>query len=182
MYVYKKKCDEEYYLNIIQATQQQYMFQNQPNFNYMQSQKQQYYNSYPGIDYYNNNYYNPYATPENRNYTQSYNNNYNNQNNINPVSPSPILSKNENKYGYHDNGNRKHVMEDQILFNKLNSINEINNKKINFEYFKNNEYENIQKNNLYNNKKIFKLADFLSGNKKNNLNYKFNRVSSDEFN
>ena len=44
MYVYKKKCDEEYYLSIIQATQQQYMFQNQPNFNYMQPQQQQYYN------------------------------------------------------------------------------------------------------------------------------------------
>ena len=187
MYVYKKKCDEEYYLSIIQATQQQFMFQNQPNFNYMQPRQQQYYNSFPGGNYFNNNYYNPYITPENRNYTQSFNNSFNHQNNLNPISPSPILSKNENKYGYHDNGNRKHIMEDQILYNKLNSINEINNKKnSNFENFHNNEYENIQKNNFFeqknNNKKVFKLEDFLSGNKKSNLNYKFNRVSNDEFN
>ena len=191
MYVYKKKCDEDYYLSIIQATQQQYMYQNKnfPGQNFLQPfQPQQFYNnSYPGMNYYNapyNNYnninnHNPFKTPENR-----YNSQY--------ITPSPIHNMNE-KYGYNNNGNRKHIMEDQILYNKLNSINEINNNN----YYKigNNQFENVQNNkylqkNIYeknnningnNNKKIFKLADFLSENKRNNLSDKFNKAANDDF-
>ena len=188
MYVYKKKCDEDYYISIIQATQQQYMYQNKnfppPNFFQPLQQQQFYNNSFPGINYYNipyNNNYNPYKTPENR-----YNSQY--------ITPSPVQNMNE-KYGYNNNGNRKHIMEDQILYNKLNNINEINNK--NYHRFGNNQFNQfdnaqnskyLQKNiyekninNGNNNKKIFKLEDFLSGNKRNNLKDKFNRAANDDF-
>ena len=201
MYVYKKKCDEDYYLSIIQATQQQqYMFQSHPNQKYLQSYPQQLYNnSYPSTNnytnpynnYYSNNFYNnnynPYRTPESKNYSQLFNNNdkHDNQFNINSISPSPILNRNDKIYGYNINGNRKHIMEDQILYNKLNSINEINNNKtnryangFNNEYFKQNIYA---QNNNNNNKKIFKLEDFLSDYKKTNLNDKFNRAENDIF-
>ena len=144
MYAYKKKCDEDYYLSIIQATQQQqYLFQNYPNQKYLYPYQQQLFNkSYPNTNnycnpynnYYNNsiynNSYNPYRTPENKNfsnYIQLFNNKNNNQFNLNSISPSPILNKNEKNYGYNINDNRQHIMEDQILYNKKNSINEINN-------------------------------------------------------
>ncbi len=181
MYVYKKKCDEDYYISIIQATQQQCMYQNQNfpnnNSNYIQNCQQQFYNnSYQGMNYYNN--------PYNNNNT--YNNNYNNYNPYRTPTSTPIQEMN-GKYGYYNNGNKKHIMEDQILYNKLNSINEINN---NYNKIGNNQFENVQNKYLkrnnngingMNNKKIFKLEDFLSGNKGNNLNYKFNKAANDDF-
>ena len=198
MYVYKKKCDEDYYLSIIQSTQQQYMFKNQQKPNNFKSQGYRPYN-YACSDFfmnnnpYNNNYYNPYKTPESPNYTGLYNN-YNNNNQCN-IYPSPVINRNENNYGYHNNGNRRHIMEDQILYNKLNNINDINNNQsidkiqksiINeFENEKNNKYINNNFHNYNNknqvNKKIFKLEDFLSGTKRNNLNDKFNRAANDGF-
>ena len=82
MYVYKKKCDEEYYLSIINSTQQ-YILQNQQGLNNPYSQNQRFYiTPYPGPMIYNNpynknnNYYNPFMTPKNRNYSQLYNNYY----------------------------------------------------------------------------------------------------------
>ena len=200
MYVYKKKCDEDYYLSIIQSTQQQYMFKNQQNPNFVRSQGYQPYNyAYPG-NYMNNtpynnnnNYYNPYKTPESHNLKQLYNNYNNSRYNMHPT---PIIDRNEDNYGYHNNGNRRHIMEDQILYNKLNSINDINNnQKIHkIQNNKNNEFQNEQNNKYINNnyhfynnnnnhvnKKIFKLEDFLSGTKKNNLNDKFNLAANDGF-
>ena len=123
MYVYKKKCDEDYYISIIRSTQQQYMYQNpQQRLNFQNQSLNPYFNnSYPGPMLYNNNnsftpnfnnnYYNPFKTPENRNYNYSYNNNYynnipynkNNNNNLNERSPSPMVSRAEMKYGYHNN-------------------------------------------------------------------------------
>ncbi len=200
MYVYKKKCDEDYYLSIIQATQQQqqYMFQNNPN--YLQSQQAQFNNNvHPRINTYNNPYYNPnnynnfynYNNNEMQNNSQltnnKYNYNYNNRYyNKNYISPSPLKS---NIYN-----NKKEIMDDQILYNKLSSINDINNDLNipNFQKIRNNEYENEvnnkfyknnfynQNNNNFNNKKIFKLEDFLSD-KKNNLNNKFNRAANESF-
>ena len=204
MYVYKKKCDEDYYLSIINSTQQ-YILQNQQRPNYLYEQRHPFYNnSFPvpmtynnSYDYNFNNYYNSFKSPNSRTNSQIYynNNKYNNNlpYDINGVSPSPILNKNENYYGYHNNGNRRHIMEDQILFNKVNNINDIdinNNKKIH--NYRNNEYEennyrfprnNLQNyNNNYVNKKVIKLEDFLSGKKRNNLNDKFNKVANDENN
>ena len=176
MYVYKKKCDEDYYLSIIQSTQQQYMFKNFQNQNYSQYQgPQPYTNIYSGNPY-NNNYYNPYKTPENQNTAKLYSNNYYNynNNNLNNIHPTPIRNKNENIYGYHNNGNRSHIMEDQIVYNKLNNINNINDRN-------NNQNKNFQKYNNNVNKKVFKLEDFLSGTKKNNLNDKFNLAANDGF-
>ena len=198
MYVYKKKCDEDYYISIIQ---QQLMFQNQQRANYQPSYQTQFYNGmYPQENYLNNlsfnnnnNYnYNPYKTPENRNNSQTFNKRsymYNNNNyNMNSLSPSPMPYRNGNNYDYNNNGNRKHIMEDQILYNKLNSINDINNNQnmLNFQKRENNFYGNKQ-NNFYNqnnniNKKIFKLEDFLSDTKRTNLNNKFNRVANEGFN
>ena len=154
MYVYKKKCDEDYYLSIIRSTQQQFMYQNAPRPNYPYPSPIPYFNhSYMGsIPYPNNNsltpnfnmnnYNNPFKTPESRNYNYSYNNYYNNMPyNLNERTPSPKRIKAENKYGYHNNISKKHVLEDQILFNKLNNINGIsidrknqNLKKMNNEY------------------------------------------------
>ena len=211
MYVYKKKCDEEYYISIIRSTQQQIMYQNQnrlrPNYP-SQSPIPYFNNSYLGpIPYPNNNsftpnfnsnnYYNPFKTPENRNYNYSYNNYYNNvpynNKDLSEISPSPIKSRAEMKYGYHNNGNKKHILEDQILYNKLNNINGIsinhsnqNLKKVsNDEYKYNQNYRNYNPNyNNYNqiNKKVFKLEDFLSESKKNNLSDRFNRAANDAFN
>ena len=207
MYVYKKKCDEEYYLNIIRSTQQEAMFYNQPNHNFYRYQKpNQFYNySYSGPMSYNNlynnnyNYNNIYRTPENRNHSRRFNEYYNNNSyNGNPMSPSPLLSKKENQYGYHDNGNRKHIMEDQILSNKVNSINNINNtqndssfQKINNdnEYepnkrFNLNNYQDLNNNNFNYNikKKVYKLEDFLSGSKRNKANDQFNTIIDDIMN
>ena len=219
MYVYKKKCDEEYYINIIRSTQQAYMMQNQQRQNYLYNHPpQQYYNNtYPGpMNNLNNNsypnnfntsYYNAFKTPENRNYNYSYNNYYNNIpfNNFNERSPSPVQSRAEMKYGYHNNGNKKHIMEDMILFNKLNKLNDIsinhsnqsfnknlNNETQNDQFLMKNNFQNFEKNNDYKfnqnmnynfvNKKIFKLEDFLSGTKKNNLNDRFDRAANDDFN
>ena len=144
MYVYKKKCDEDYYISIIRSTQQQYMQQNlfrHNNYNNFPNHNPNTYfnNSYPGqIQFNNNSYtpnynynnYNPFKTPENRNYSYSYNNYYNNvpynkNKDLNERSPSPAMSRAEIKYGYHQNYGKKHVLEDQILFNKLNNINGI---------------------------------------------------------
>ena len=185
MYVYKKKCDEDYYLSIIRSTQQQFMYQNAPRPNYVYPSSIPYFNhSYMGsIPYPNNNsltpnfnmnnYNNPFKTPESRNYNYSYNNYYNNMPyNLNERTPSPKRIKAENKYGYHNNISKKHVLEDQILFNKLNNINGIsidrknqNLKKINDEYKYNYNQNNRNYNQNYNriNKKVFKLEDFLSG-------------------
>ena len=74
MYVYKKKCDEDYYLSIIQSTQQQYMFKNFQNQNYLQYQGPQPYTNIYSCYPYNNNYYNPYKTPVNQNTAKLYNN------------------------------------------------------------------------------------------------------------
>ena len=213
MYVYKKKCDEDYYISIIRSTQQAYMMQNQQrqNYPYNHPPPQYYNNTYPcSINNLNNNsypnnfnssYYNSFKTPENRNYNYSYNNYYNN---ISP-SPSPIRNRAEMKYGYHNyNGNKKHIMEDMILFNKLNNINDIsinhsnqsfkkniNNDIQNENFLMKNNFNNFEKNNDYKyvpninynvNKKIFKLEDFLSGTKKNNLNDRFDRAANDGFN
>ena len=204
MYVYKKKCDEDYYINIIRSTQQQYLCQNPYRQNFQSHALYPYFNnSYPGsmtyannnsltANYNRNNYYNPYKTPENRNYNYSYNNYYNNihykNNDFNERSNSPVKSKAEIKYGYHNNGNKKHALEDQILFNKLNNINgiSINNSNQNPKKSMNDEYkyhENRYYNPGYNyaNKKVFKLEDFLSETKKNNLNDKFNQAANDDF-
>ena len=215
MYVYKKKCDEEYYLSIIRSTQQQYMHQNpfrHNNYNNYPNQNPNAFfnNSYPSPIQFNNHSYtpnfnynnnNPFKTPENRNYSYSYNNYYNNapyNNNkgLNEKSPSPAMSRAEMKYGYHQNNGKKHVLEDQILFNKLNNINDISinhsnqnlNNVINDEYKynnQNNHYRNYNPNFYQNynnvNKKVFKLEDFLSESKKNNLNDKFNRAANDDF-
>ena len=218
MYVYKKKCDEDYYISIIRSTQQAYMMQNQhrQNYPYNQPPPQFYNNTYPGSmnylnnnpysDNFNNSYLNSFKTPENRNYSYSYNNYYNNipGNNINEISPTP-KSKAEMKYGYHNNGNKKHIMEDLILFNKLNNINDIsinhsnhsfnknnNNDSQNERFLMKNNFQNFEKNNDYKygqnmnynyvNKKIFKLEDFLSGSKKNNLNDRFDKAANDGFN
>ena len=208
MYVYKKKCDEEYYISIIRATQQQFMYNNsqKPAFP-MQPPNPYLNNSYPGsIPYPNNNsftpnfnvnnYYNPFKTPENRNYNYSYNNYYNNipyknNNDLNERSPSPVRSRAEMKYGYHNNnGIKKHVLEDQILFNKLNNINGISVNHSNQNFKKTDEYrlnQNRNYNNKYTefnyvNKKVFRLEDFLSEPKKNNLNDKFNKAANDDFN
>ena len=200
MYVYKKKCDEEYYLSIINSTQQ-YILQNQKGLNYPYYQNQRFYDvSYQGPminnNPYNNNYsyYNSFKTPKNRNYSQIYNNYYNNNNiscNSNSMSSSSILNRKDN-YEYHKNGNRRYIMEDQILFNKVNSINDINNNQ-NYPRMENNEYENVNDNRFLNNnlqecnrnkfvnKKIFKLEDFLSGTKRNNLNEKFNKIANDKY-
>ena len=210
MYVYKKKCDEEYYISIIRSTQQQMMFQNQNNArqNYPPHSPITYFNnSYLGsIPYPNNNSftpnfncnnynYNPFKTPENRNYNYSYNNYYNNapynnKTDLNERSPSPIKSRAEIKYGYHNNGNKKHVLEDQILFNKLNNINgiSINHSNQNLKKLINDDYRYNQNNRTYNpnlnyvNKKVFKLEDFLSESKKNNLSERFDRAAKDDFN
>ena len=211
MYVYKKKCDEDYYISIIRSTQQQYMYQNPQRVNFQNQAQMPYFNNtYPGsmlynnnnnnsfTPNYNNNYYNPFKTPENRNYNYSYNNNYynnipfdKNNRNLNERSPSPIVSRAEMKYGYHNNGNKKHALEDQILFNKLNNINGIsidrknqNLKKMNDEYKYNYNQNNRNYNQNYNriNKKVFKLEDFLSESKKNDLSEKFNRASIDDLN
>ena len=210
MYVYKKKCDEDYYISIIRSTQQQYMYQNpqyRPNFQNQSSTNPFYNNTYPGSMLYNsnnnsftpnyNNNYNPFKTPENRNYNFSYNNNYynnipfnKNNNNLNERSPSPMMSRAEMKYGYHNNGNKKHALEDQILYNKLNHINDINtnHSNQNLKKNKNDEYKyiynqnrNYNQNNGYINKKVFRLEDFLSESKKNNLNDKFNRAANEDF-
>ena len=201
MYVYKKKCDEDYYLSIIRSTQQQFMYQNAPRPNYVYPSSIPYFNhSYMGsIPYPNNNsltpnfnYNNPFKTPESRNYNYSYNNYYNNMPyNLNERTPSPKRIKAENKYGCHNNISKKHVLEDQILFNKLNNINGIsidrknqNLKKMNDEYKYNYNQNNRNYNQNYNriNKKVFKLEDFLSESKKNDLSEKFNRASIDDLN
>ena len=204
MYVYKKKCDEDYYLSIIRSTQQQFMYQNAPRPNYVYPSSIPYFNhSYMGsIPYPNNNsltpnfnmnnFNNPFKTPESRNYNYSYNNYYNNMPyNLNERTPSPKRIKAENKYGYHNNISKKHVLEDQILFNKLNNINGIsidrknqNLKKMNDEYKYNYNQNNRNYNQNYNriNKKVFKLEDFLSESKKNDLSEKFNRASIDDLN
>lgn len=214
MYVYKKKCDEEYYISIIRSTQQQFMYQNPANRAFPTQTPVPYYNnSYPGPmpypnnnsltpNFNSNNYYNPFKTPENRNYNYSYNNYYNNipyKNNngdLNERSPSPIRSRAEMKYGYHNNGTKKHLLEDQILYNKLNHINGIsinhsnpNMKKVNDEYRynlnpnnQNRNYNNNFNNFNYVNKKVFRLEDFLSESKKNNLSDRFNRAAKDDFN
>ena len=41
MYVYKKKCDEDYYINLIQSTQEQIQIQNFRSNSYIQNFKQQ---------------------------------------------------------------------------------------------------------------------------------------------
>jgi len=195
MYVYKKKCDEEYYLSIINSTQQ-YILQNQQGLNNPYSQNQRFYiTPYPGPMIYNNpynknnNYYNPFMTPKNRNYSQLYNNNI--SYNSNSMSSSSIINRNEN-YEYHKNGNKRYIMEDKILFNKVNSINDIYNNQ-NYPKIGNNGFENLNDNRFLNNnlqgcnrnncvnKKIFKLEDFLSGIKKNNLNERFNKAANDEY-
>ena len=111
--------------------------------------------------------------------------------NLNERTPSPKRIKAENKYGYHNNISKKHVLEDQILFNKLNNINGIsidrknqNLKKMNDEYKYNYNQNNRNYNQNYNriNKKVFKLEDFLSESKKNDLSEKFNRASIDDLN
>ena len=210
MYVYKKKCDEEYYISIIRSTQQQYLYQNVPRQGLPSQSNNPYFNtSYPGPMFYpnnnsftanfnNNNYYNPFKTPENRNYNYSYNNYYNNipykhnNNDLYERSPSPIKSRAEIKYGYHNNGVKKHALEDQILFNKLNNIKGIsinhsdpNSRKINDDYKYSHQDRGYNANyNNYNyvNKKVFKLEDFLSESKKNNLSERFDRAAKDDFN
>ena len=206
MYVYKKKCDEDYYLSIIRSTQQQFMYQNPPrqnypfhpsfpyiNNNYMGSVPYPNNNSLtPNFSMNNYNYNNPFKTPERRNYNYSYNNYYNNMPyNINERTPSPNRIKAVNKYGYQKNVSKKHALEDQILYNKLNNINGIsvehknqNLKNINDEFKYNYNQNDRSYNPNYNriNKKVFKLEDFLSESKKNDLSDKFNRASTDDLN
>jgi len=201
MYVYKKKCDEEYYISIINSTQK-YILQNQQGLNYSYNQNQRFYNTpYPTPMIYNNpynnnnnNYYNSFKTPKNRNSSQICKNYYTNNNlscNSKSMSSSSILNRNEN-YEYHKNGNKRYIMEDQILYNKVNSINDINNnlnyskignngyEYVNYNRFLNNNIQDYNRNNFVN-KKIFKLEDFLSGTKKNNLNERFNKIANDEY-
>ena len=129
MYVYKKKCDEDYYINLIQSTQQQIQMQNFRNNNYIQNLNSSNYR------------------PQNQSYQQCndfpLNNKYN-QNFYNQLSDN---------YNYMADRNR-------VFSNKLNN-------------------ECIEKNfydiNNMDNKKSFKLEEFLSGYKrKGNNNIKLN--------
>ena len=89
MYVYKKKCDEEYYINIIRSTQQAYMMQNQQRQNYLYNHPpQQYYNNtYPGpMNNLNNNSY-----PNNQTFNPS-------QNTYPPQMPNNNYNPNQNMY------------------------------------------------------------------------------------
>ncbi len=199
MYVYKKKCDEDYYLSLIQNTQQQFMYNNPSNCcgnpNYYYQGSQFYNNKYPMNMLYSNfipeqlNYNYSFKTPMKKTISQFYNDYGAFRNN--PISPSPIINNTISKTNVENFYSKKPILEDQILFNKVNNINDIkinsNKKQYNNNFdqnriinWNNNENELEEPSRFQRkieDKKIIKLEDFLSSSKKNNLNSRFNEVA-----
>ena len=150
MYVYKKKCDEEYYIDLIHfiQQQQQYNYQSQPvnnlhprcpGENFMPDQSN-YYPVFNQMNENNDNYI--YKTPKRKKSFQIYKDfSYlNNGDNM----PSPSINFTNNNY----------IQEKTILNNINNNQNGL---------FYNNELRRNGKNVI--NKKIFKLEDFLTDTK-----------------
>ena len=143
MYVYKKKCDEDYYISLIQFTQQQYQYyyfpQKQYNYgiepqrNYLMNNPQNYYQNFNQM---NNN--DGFHTPKRKKNFQIYKN---------FSSPSP---------SHNVNFTNNHFIREKIILNFPNN-NEYNNKLYNNAFSKN------KKDNI--NKKVFKLEDFFTDSK-----------------
>ena len=149
MYVYKKQCDEDYYLSIIQFTQQQYQnnFQYQFQNNYVPGFPINYnmYNQpnyFPNFNEINNNY--SYKTPEKKKKLKIYKY-FNDSNDSSPSSSSIINFKNKTF------ANEKFI---------LNTISKNENKALNDKGLMNYDYG--KNTNDFINKKIFKLEDFLT--------------------
>ena len=152
MYVYKKQCDEDYYLSLIRFTQQQcqYNFPPQPQYNYgldspkYYNMKQNYYQNFNAI---NDN--DGYKTPKRKKSFQI----YKDFSGLNNPSPSPTINFTNN-----------HFIREKIA---------LNNPRDNDNYYNNNEYPQYQNGNI--NKKIFKLEDFLTDSEmKNSINSSLN--------
>lgn len=163
MYVYKKKCEEDYYISLIQFTQQQYMNQVKSEYPFGQVYPSQYEASYQpnNINYFNqknDNYC--YKTPKRKKVFQIYkdfsNNNENGQ-----------LIREKNEF---NNMSRK-VYDNEPKRYEL-TCNFDNNNELIYKNFDKNKTEIV-------NKKIFKLEDFLTEskikgsyhNKRNNIDY-----------
>jgi hypothetical protein len=161
MYVYKKKCDEDYYISLIQFTQQQYQYQynyqQQLQYNLLQNKnmlnQKYYYTNYNNI---NNNNNDCYKTPKRKKTFQIYKDFSGLNNN---VSPSPIPLPNVN-YTNNHYINEKNVLNNIRNNGYENYENDLNN---NFNNFAHNKNGNI-------NKKIFKLEEFLTDSKMKNSN------------
>ena len=145
MYVYKKQCDEQYYLNIIQFIDQLY----QKNIFQYQFQNN-YYQDFQGI----------YNIPNPPNYFHNYNNINNNYNYQTPkrkkqlqiykyFNDSDDLSSSYPKINFTNN--------EKFVLNKITNIDLFDKELMNYNYEKNA--------NGFINKKIFKLEDFFTDKK-----------------
>ena len=156
MYVYKKQCDEDYYLSLIRFTQQQcqYNFPNQPQYNYVQVPPQ-YYNMNNKQNYFQHfnqiNDNEGYKTPKRKKSFHI----YKDFSGLNNPSPSPTINFTNN-----------HFIREKIVLNNLRNND--------YNYGCNNDdYQQHQNGNI--NKKIFKLEDFLTDSKmKNSINSPLN--------
>ena len=143
MYVYKKKCEEDYYISLIQFTQQQYINQVRSKYPFGQIYPSQYKASY-----------------------QPNSSNYFNQANDNYCYKTPKRKKSFEIYK--DFSNK--CENGQLIQEKNGNDNELKGSDLdcNFNYNCNNEliYKNFGKNKTEMiNKKIFKLEDFLTESK-----------------
>lgn len=152
MYVYKKQCDEDYYLSLIRFTQQQcqYNFPPQPQYNYGPGPPQYYnmkQNYFPNYNQINDN--DGYKTPKRKKSFHI----YKDFSGLNIPSPSPAINFTNN-----------HFIREKIVLNNLRNNN-----------YNDNLYNNNQNQNGNINKKIFKLEDFLTDSKmKNSINGNLN--------
>ena len=145
MYVYKKQCDEQYYLNIIQFIDQLY----QKNIFQYQFQNN-YYQDFQGI----------YNIPNPPNYFHNFNNINNDYNYQTPkrkkqlqiykyFNDSDDLSSSYPKINFTNN--------EKFVLNKITNIDLFDKELMNYNYEKNA--------NGFINKKIFKLEDFFTDKK-----------------
>ena len=145
MYVYKKQCDEQYYLNIIQFIDQLYqknIFQYQFQNNYYQDfqgiynipNPPKYFHNFNNI---NNNY--NYQTPKRKKQLQIYK----------YFNDSDDLSSSYPKINFTNN--------EKFVLNKITNIDLFDKELMNYNYEKNA--------NGFINKKIFKLEDFFTDKK-----------------
>ena len=148
MYVYKKQCDEDYYLSLIRFTQQQCQYNFPPHLQYNYGpDPPQYYNMKQNYfqDFNQINDNNGYKTPKRKKSFHI----YRDFSGLNNSSSSPTINFTNN-----------HFIREKIVLNNLRNNNN---------YCNNDDYPHNQNGNI--NKKIFKLEDFLTDSKmKNSIN------------
>jgi hypothetical protein len=151
MYVYKKKCEEDYYISLIQFTQQQYINQVRSEYPFGQIYPSQYKASYqPNSSNYfnqaNDNYC--YKTPKRKKSFQIYKDFSNNGEN------GQFIQEQNEFYNMKKNGNgNDNESKGSELYHNFGCNNELI-----YKNFGKNKTEMI-------NKKIFRLEDFLTESK-----------------